>query len=99
VLRIALMVFAAVLTGTGLVRSALGDPGAFVMTIWGIVLLTATVFERWRYQRTAKGSKTGWQDTDERFVDPESGKLTKVIYNPRTGERLYMPVIGDDTPP
>ena len=32
----------------------------------------------------------GWVATKERFVDPESGKLVTVFYQPATGERRYV---------
>ncbi|HEX8726339.1 MAG TPA: hypothetical protein VF737_13210 [Gemmatimonadaceae bacterium] len=30
-----------------------------------------------------------WQPTGERFVDPASGKLVDVYFDPETGEREY----------
>jgi hypothetical protein len=98
-LRTALMWFSVLLMLGGLVASASGSAGALVMSFWGFVLFAAVLFERWRYRKPAV-TGVGWQNTDERFVDPETGQLTQVIYNPRTGDRLYMPVVeGDkDTP-
>jgi len=52
------------------------------------------LIERWRYQRHDHANGLGWQETDEQFIDPETGKLTKVLYNPATGERRY--VIGNE---
>ena len=59
----------------------------------GLLLVVAILFERWRYKRVA-GSRPGpeWVETDERFVDPESGKLVTVYYRPSTGERRYVAV-------
>jgi len=31
-----------------------------------------------------------WRPTDEKFVDPESGELVTVWYDPKTGERRYV---------
>jgi hypothetical protein len=60
--------------------------------IWGVVLLLATIFERWRYRANAGRDGVGWVATDERFIDPESGKLVQVYYQASTGERHYEPV-------
>lgn len=59
----------------------------------GLLLVVAILFERWRYKHVA-GSRPGpeWVATDERFVDPESGKLITVYYLPSTGERRYVAV-------
>jgi hypothetical protein len=37
--------------------------------------------------RTPAGN---WHPTDEKFVDPESGKLVTVWFDPSTGERRYV---------
>ncbi len=49
------------------------------------------LIERWRYKPLA-GRPPGpdWQRTDERFVDPETGKLVTVYFHPATGERRYI---------
>jgi len=31
-----------------------------------------------------------WTATDERFVDPETGKLVRVYYHAASGERRYV---------
>jgi hypothetical protein len=97
-LRSALLLFGVLLTMAGLIAAIGGWQGAFVMTFWGLVLVAAVVFERWRYQKTSGAAPSEWQDTEERFVDPETGQLTQVMYNPRTGDRRYRPAIGDDKP-
>jgi hydroxymethylpyrimidine pyrophosphatase-like HAD family hydrolase len=38
----------------------------------------------------ASGLSAALQTTAERFVDPTSGKLLEVRYNPQTGERAYV---------
>ncbi len=60
--------------------------------IWGVVLFLATIFERWRYRANAQHTGEGWVATEERFIDPESGKLVQVYYQASTGERRYEPV-------
>ena len=61
------------------------------LALLGLLLVVAALFERWRYKRlgsTHPGSD--WVATDERFIDPESGKLVTVYYRPATGERRYI---------
>jgi hypothetical protein len=57
----------------------------------GLVLLFALVVERWRYKTlTSRRPGPDWVATNERFVDPESGSLVTVFYQPSTGERRYV---------
>ncbi|MGH8306857.1 MAG: hypothetical protein ACRER0_01140 [Gammaproteobacteria bacterium] len=63
---------------------------ALYLFIEGGVLIIALLFERWRYVQSVNRNKGHWQATGERFVDPSSGKLVEVLYNPETGERDYQ---------
>lgn len=55
---------------------------------FGVLILVGTFFEgRYRSQRINGGQ---WQATGERFVDPSTGTLTEVTFNPQTGERSYQ---------
>jgi hypothetical protein len=72
--------------------TCVAGPTAWPVLIWGIVLLLATLFERWRYRANAPRTGDGWVATEERFIDPESGKLVQVYYQASTGERRYEPV-------
>ena len=61
------------------------------LAVPGLVLLFALVVERWRYKaRTSRRPGPDWVPTNERFVDPESGSLVTVFYQPSTGERRYV---------
>ena len=62
-------------------------PAASQWLLLGGVLLVALLFERWR--RPPPRDSGPWDATDERFVDPGSGKVTTVRVNRRTGERRY----------
>ena len=64
----------------------------------GAVVLAALLFERGRY-RPAVSPDGPWQETAERFVDPTTGQLMKVRYNPETGARDYVPVTPHPEPP
>lgn len=92
-LRAALFVLSAILLAAA-GWSAIAGCGLGVVLrlgVPGLVLLLALVVERWRYNRvTARPPGAGWVATNERFVDPESGKLVTVFYQPATGERRYV---------
>ena len=98
-LRNALLVFALCLLAVGLGTSLGGARETFPLAIWGAVLVTAVLVERWRYRPGShagpRANDSAWQRTDERFVDPESGQAMQVFYNPRTGERRYEPAPPD----
>jgi hypothetical protein len=98
-LRKGLIAFAVLLMLWGMLRSLLGDPAGLVVSLWGLILFVAVLFERWRYQKTARTAKTEWQSTDERFIDPETGVLTQVMYDPQSGERIYRPTLDNDKSP
>jgi hypothetical protein len=58
---------------------------------WALVLIVGLSIERWRYKPLAERSPgPDWTATDERFVDPETGKLVTVYFHPGTGERRYV---------
>jgi hypothetical protein len=48
-------------------------------------------WDRYRGNRKSAGAGSAAQPTDEVFVDPDSGKRTRVWYNPATGKREYRP--------
>ncbi|HLW02221.1 MAG TPA: hypothetical protein VKT82_26435 [Ktedonobacterales bacterium] len=61
----------------------------------GVVLVAGILFERRGYHPRIDRTRGRWQPTGERFVDPTTGKLVEVRYNPETGERDY---VESDTP-
>jgi len=62
---------------------------ALYFFIQGAALTAGILLERWRYVHSVNRSKGHWQTTGERFMDPISGKLMEVYFNPATGERDY----------
>ena len=94
-LRLVLLALAYVLIGVGVSHLLIEAANGWPMTIWGLVLLLAVVFERWRYRQREKTGGGEWQATEERFVDPETGRLMQVFYQPATGERRYVPISDD----
>lgn len=86
----------AIVVGILLLAFGIGLGIVLYLLIQGIVVIAALLFERGRYQPQV--TKSGeWQETEERFVDPSTGQLMKVRYNPRTGARDYVP--ADSLPP
>ena len=64
---------------------------AFWLLLNGLALSAGVVWERWRYRMPESAAPgAGWQRTGERFIDPETGQLTEVWYQPVSGERRYV---------
>ena len=88
--------FGALLVLAGVVAALVG--GAFALFVpqlllGGLVLLVGLAIERWRYKPiTRDGPLSGWTDTGERFVDPETNRLTAVYLDAASGERHYIAV-------
>jgi hypothetical protein len=58
---------------------------------FGCLAIFGTVFERVRYKYLApKPPGLGWEATQERFRDPETGRWVRVYFKPETGERVYV---------
>lgn len=94
-LRVALFVLSGVLLAAA-VSLAIGGCTlglVFRLAVPGVILLFALLVEHWRYKPlNSRHPGPDWLPTDERFVDPESGKLVAVFYKPSTGERRYVAV-------
>ncbi|KQV50762.1 hypothetical protein ASC95_15555 [Pelomonas sp. Root1217] len=85
-----LLLIAALAVGMiGLGARLAGHHDAAPFAIWGCVIAAAVLLERWRYRSRDATPHGNWQKTEERFVDPESGKTMLVFYNPQTGGRRY----------
>ncbi|MEM4988153.1 hypothetical protein V8G57_12225 [Collimonas sp. H4R21] len=96
-LRLLLLGFAVLLALAGLVGVIAGADGAWPFAFWGLLLAAAVLLERWRYAHAPKPDDGPWQETGERFVDPESGRVMSVWYSPDSGERRYVPVSENDS--
>jgi hypothetical protein len=64
--------------------------GTIGLLIVGAVVLLTALLERSYGSLVRRPTEGDWRPTDERFVDPESGKLVTVWFNPSTGERRYV---------
>jgi len=89
-LRIALLIVGLALSVTGLVLLILGKCAYLPFLIWGSLLVIAVLFERWRYRPKGHDHDRQWQQTNERFEDPETGQTMEVHYDPVSGERRYV---------
>jgi hypothetical protein len=93
VLRKAILAYG-VLAIVGAITLALAGVGVGVVLylfVNGAIVVAAVLFERGRYRPSITPGGT-WQETGERFVDPTTGQLMKVRYNPQSGARDYVPV-------
>ncbi len=69
------------------------------LLIGGLLLVLGLAFERWHYKPVRREPPDPrWKDTGERFVDPESGQLTAVYFDPARGERHYIAAEGSEEP-
>jgi hypothetical protein len=92
VVRLVAFAIGGVLVASSALLAYAGARGPAAVTGgWAALLLIGLVVERWRYKRlspTRPGPE--WRKTDERFVDPETGKLVTVYFHPASGERRYI---------
>lgn len=95
-LMIALYVVGAVLLLIAAIALLVGGALAMFLPqliIGGFFLIVALAIERWRYKPVSESRPDPrWTDTGERFVDPETGVLTAVYFDPAKGERHYLAV-------
>jgi hypothetical protein len=91
-LRAALLLIAGLFVAGAVAAAMLGVvPAAVGLAGWGLILLIGVAIERWHYKPLAERNPgPDWTVTDERFVDPETGKLVTVYYHPASGERRYV---------
>lgn len=103
--RALIVVVAALLMLGGLIAIAAGQaPGGLWSIALGAVGILAVAFERTRYRSQAAEHTSGapgpgggereppgapFRATDERFVDPTTGRWMRVYVDPATGERRY----------
>jgi hypothetical protein len=58
--------------------------------IAGVLTLVTAAVEPIYGRANGKPDGKNWRETDERFVDPDSGKLVTVWFDADTGERRYV---------
>jgi len=92
-LRAGLLVFGGIMLAAAAFGALFGCRLAAMipLALWGAILAGGVLVERWRYQLLADNRPgRDWVATPERFVDPETGRLVTVFFNPTTGERRYV---------
>ncbi len=88
-LRVAVGVAAAIALVVGLLL-AFANLVFLELAAAGAIILAGVLFEARRYRHRTTGQQRRWQDTDERFVDPTTGHLMMVRFDPESGERDYV---------
>jgi hypothetical protein len=66
------------------------NSGGPMLLIIGAAMLLTSFLERTYGNLVRRPAGQGWRPTDEKFVDPESGRLVTVWFDPATGERRYV---------
>ncbi len=91
-LRAALYAIGGLSIAGAVVLALLGcGPAAIGLAGWALVLIVGLLIERWRYKPlTERAPGPDWTATDERFVDPETGKVVTVYFHAASGERRYV---------
>jgi hypothetical protein len=82
----------AIAGGVLLIVAGFAFPGGIDLLVSGVVVTLALLFERRGYRPQVNRTKGHWETTDERFIDPSSGHLIEVRYNPESGERDYVDI-------
>jgi hypothetical protein len=67
-----------------------GGGGGPIVFIFGVLMMVTAALEPVYGHANGKPNGAGWRATDERFVDPETGKLVTVWFAPGSGERRYV---------
>ena len=80
----------AILLGLFLSAIGLALPLGIYLCLTGVIVTGALLIERRGYRPSVNRAGGKWQETNERFIDPVSGHLIVVRYNPETGERDYV---------
>ena len=81
---------AAFVAGVLLIAAGAAFPAGLYLVGMGAILTLALLFEHRGYRPHIDHPAGDWQKTDERFIDPTSGHVIEVLYNPETGERNYV---------
>jgi hypothetical protein len=91
-LRRAVLGLGALALLVGLLLTALGQlaVGGIQLILLGAGLLLGVLLEASRYRARARAGR--WERTSERFIDPTTGRMMEVRYDPETGERQYVDV-------
>jgi hypothetical protein len=81
---------AAIIAGVLLIAVGFAFPAGVEVLGAGVILAIVLLFERRGYRPKVDRLAGRWEQTSERFIDPVSGHVIEVRYNPDTGERDYV---------
>jgi hypothetical protein len=101
-LRNIVLTLGGTLIATAAVAGLAGSyPFAIFCLAWGVILTFGILYERYAYKSIVDKAPTGkgWSRTDERFVDPASGRTVTVYVQSFTGERAYVAELQPASPP
>jgi hypothetical protein len=81
----------ALLLGLALLVVGAPVPAIIWLLALGLALTLGIAYERVRYKTlAARRPGPGWQRTEERFIDPATGKPVTVYFRATDGERMYV---------
>ena len=91
-LRLAVLLLGIALLTAGAITLGYDVPGIPLwLLVMGGVITVGTACERVLYKPLLRRTPgPGWVRTNERFVDPDTGKTVDVFYQPASGERQYV---------
>ena len=91
ILRGIVFAFGILLLAAACIPALLGGKFIIPAAVIGALLTLGVLLERVVYKRVDTGRPgPEWQRTEERFIDPDSGKAITVFVKPKTGERRYV---------
>jgi hypothetical protein len=71
--------------------AGLYNPFTYYLVFIAAIFFVGSLFERVRYKKLENEDPgPGWEETEERFIDPETKKCVTVFFNPANGERRYV---------
>ena len=70
------------------------DNAGWGAALFGLAVVAGTLFDRRYGTRSGRRmhSAAVWEQTGEREVDPQTGEVIAVWYDPATGARRYEPI-------
>ena len=87
-MRITVAVIGCALAAVGALAMITPPHGGLPLLCVGVLILISLAFEG-RYRASRAPAPAAWQPTGEKFIDPGTGKMVEVDYDPASGERNY----------